>query len=73
MEPGPAHFKSEAKLAKSRTIYHALPVPKVLEKTDLSSFSTATTMPRFTSMSAAEVERRCSIWTTVSSSGNPKG
>ncbi len=23
MEPGPAHFKSEAKLAKSRTICHA--------------------------------------------------
>ena len=30
--PGPAHFKSEAKLAKSRTICHALRVPKVLEK-----------------------------------------
>jgi hypothetical protein len=23
MEPGPAHFKSEAKLSKGRTIFHA--------------------------------------------------
>ena len=32
MEPGPAYFKSEAKLAKSRTICQALRVSKVLEK-----------------------------------------
>ena len=64
---------AEAKLAKSRTICHAVKVPKVLEKDGFFSFSTATTMHRFTSMSAAEVERRCSIWTTVSSCGNRKG
>jgi len=32
METGPAHFKSEAKPAKSRISCHALRVPKILEK-----------------------------------------